>query len=138
MIAPQTATYATARGLDSDDDLDDRPKKIRAQQHQDSEDLARQDRIGLSMTNDPTSPSVGSRATLEERQQGSVKTPERSTVADSGGQEPDQDVQMQEELDDADESSKQSMQLKKRGFRFNRYNRRTQKKKGKKKKKRNA
>lgn len=31
MIAPQTAAYATARGFDSDDDLDDRPKKIRAQ-----------------------------------------------------------------------------------------------------------
>ena len=32
MIAPQTATYATSRGLDSDDDFDDRPKKIRARQ----------------------------------------------------------------------------------------------------------
>lgn len=30
MIAPQTATYATSRGLDSDDELDHRPKKIRA------------------------------------------------------------------------------------------------------------
>lgn len=75
---------------------------------------------------------------LEERQQGSMKTPERSTAAESGGQEPNEDVQMQGEVDDELESSKQLMQLKKRGFRFNRYNRRTQKKKGKKKKKRNA
>ena len=67
-----------------------------------------------------------------------MKTPEKSTITDSGGREHEKDVQMQGEVDEEDESSKQLMQLKKRGFRFNRYNRRTQKKKGKKKKKRNA
>lgn len=34
MLAPQTATYATARGLDSDDDLDERPKKKRLHQRE--------------------------------------------------------------------------------------------------------
>lgn len=138
MIAPQTATYATARGLDSDDDLDDRPKKIRAQQEKDLVGPVQQDRVDTSITNDPTSATIGSGEMLEERQQGSMKTPEKSVVADSGGQELKKDVQMHGEEDEEDESSKQLMQLKKRGFRFNRYNRRTQKKKGKKKKKRNA
>ena len=71
--------------------------------------LARQGHADLLITNDPTSATVGSGEMLEEGQQGSVKTPEKSTLADSGGQEPENGVQLQGEADIEDESSKQLM-----------------------------
>ena len=100
--------------------------------------LAPSRHVDLSVADDPTSATLGPGETLEDGQQGSVETPEKSTLADSGGQEPEGSVPFGAEVDIEDENSKQLMQLKKRGYRFNRYNRRTQKKKGKKKKKRNA
>lgn len=100
--------------------------------------LAPSRHVDLSVADDPTSATLGPGETLEDGQQGSVETPEKSTLADSGGQEPESSVPFGAEVDFEDENSKQLMQLKKRGYRFNRYNRRTQKKKGKKKKKRNA
>lgn len=109
MIAPQTATYATARGLDSDDELDGRPTKVRAQQEKDSPGLAEQDHVELSISNDLPSPTVGSGAMLEETQQGSMETPERSAAADSGGLEHRKDVQMDGAVDAEHESSKQLM-----------------------------